>query len=175
MTYSSLTVMGGICCSPKGEKVFWRLPVGKSTAWRLLSNDNLTVDLTIKDLELAAYMAHLHISVPLMVPLEHTTKVDNAAAKSWASRGSVDSATSVGPLLIEDAWIYWQTQTHASVPRIAVVKNHDADAASRLKYLTVAEFARHFNETSPQQEPWRLCLLPCAAKHHMLTILHTKW
>ena len=57
---------------------------------------------------------------------------------------------------------------------IAVVDNHEADAASRLTHITVVEFTCHFNATFPQKEPWRLCLLPCAEKHCMLTMLHTK-
>ena len=90
--------MGGICCSPKGENFVWRLPVRNSTAKRLLREDNLTVDLAIKNLELAAYVEHLHIFAPLTEPLEHiATKVENKVAESWEIRGSVGSATAVGP------------------------------------------------------------------------------
>ena len=82
------------------ESTFWRLPVRNFIYQRLMSDDNPTGDLTINNMELSAYLAHLHIFAPLMVPLEHiSTKVDNTAADSWERRGSVSSATAVGPLL----------------------------------------------------------------------------
>ena len=39
---------------------------------------------------------------------------------------------------------------------------------------TVAEFTYHFKYTFPQQDSWRLLLLPCAEKHYMLKMVHTK-
>ena len=50
MTDASLTGMGGICHSPKGEHFVLRTPVEKSTAKRLLREGNPTSDLTINDL-----------------------------------------------------------------------------------------------------------------------------
>ena len=79
------------------------------------------------------------------------------------------------PLLIEAACIFQKTIIHTSVARISVVENYKADASSCLTCTAVAEFTCHSNSDFQQQEPWRLRLLPCAAKHHMLTMLHTKW
>ena len=80
----------------------------------------------------------------------------------------------VGPLLREALWIFSQTQMHASVARIAEVDNHEADAESIITHLTIGEFTHHFNFTFPQQDSWRLLLIPCVEKHHMLTTVHTK-
>ena len=116
---------------------------------------------------------HLDIFAPLMAPLKHIiTKVENTAAKIWAHRGIVRSASDIGPLLREYAWIFCQTQTHASVVCVAVTENHEADAASWLTHLPVLQFTRHFNTAFPQQYPWWMRLLLCVAKHHMLTMLH---
>ena len=95
--------------------------------------------------------------------------------ESWESRVSVISATVVGPLLREAAYIFWQTKTHTSVACIAGVKNHEADAALRITHLTYVAFTIHFNDTLPQQDPWWLHLLPFEAKHCMLIIFHTNW
>ena len=108
-TDASLTVMIGICRSPKEEHFVWRPPVGNSTAKRLLRDDNPIGYLTINNLELVVYVAHLHLFVPLMALLYHTaTKVENTASESWASIVSVSSATAVGPLLRAAAWIIRQ-------------------------------------------------------------------
>ena len=110
-----------------------------------------------------------------MAPLEHISpKLDNTATESWVIRGSVSSATAVGPLLRETVWICRQKQTHALVARIVVVGNLKADAVTILTHLTVAEFNCQFNNKYPQKEPWRLRLLLCAEKHRILTNMHTK-
>ena len=53
--------MGGICHIIKEEHFVWGIRVRKSTAKRLLSDDNPMVDFKINDLELAAYVSHIHI------------------------------------------------------------------------------------------------------------------
>ena len=64
--------------------------MGHINTQRLTTNENLARYLTINELELAAYVAHLHIFVPLMAPLEHIlTKVENTAAEGWSCRGSI--------------------------------------------------------------------------------------
>ena len=95
-----------------------------------LTDTNPTEFLTINNLEMAAYIAHLHLFAPRMAPLEHiSTRVDNTAAEIWARRGSVSTATAIGPLLREAAWITRQSKIHASIKRIPGVENIEADAA----------------------------------------------
>ena len=106
---ASLTGLEGICRSPIMEHFVWCLPVGQTTSQRLLSNDNQSRYLTTNDLELANYVAHIHIFAPLMDTLEHIfTKADNTAAEIWARRSSVSSATAVRLLLREAMWICHQ-------------------------------------------------------------------
>ena len=70
--------MGGIFCISSGHTFVWMLPVGRTTSQRLLSDYNPDGNLTINDLDLVSYVVHLHIFVPLMVPLDLTaTKVYN--------------------------------------------------------------------------------------------------
>ena len=80
-TDTSLTSMGGVYHRLSGEWHVWRLTFSPAIKSHILTNENPQGFLTINDLELAAYIAHLHLSVPRMAPLEHiTTGVDNTAA-----------------------------------------------------------------------------------------------
>ena len=125
----------------------------------ILTDKNPAGFLTINDLELAVYIAHLHLFAPRMAPLENiSTGVDNTAAESWARRGSVSTATAIGPLLQEAAWITCQAKIHASIKRIPRVENIEADAASRLTHLPVHDFLKSFNTFILQPTPWRLSL-----------------
>ena len=49
---------------------------------RLLTDDNPGGDMMIINIQLAAYVVHLHLFAPKMAPLEHIhTLVDNAATE----------------------------------------------------------------------------------------------
>ena len=99
-TYASLTGMGGVCYIPAGDWHVWRLKFRTAIRANILTDENPNGFLTINELELAAYIAHLHLFAPRMEPLEHiTTGVENTAAESWARCGSVSTATAIGPLL----------------------------------------------------------------------------
>ena len=65
--------MGGVFQIPSRRWYVWRLPVVKVTAWIFLTDKNLIEDLTIKYLELAEYVMHVHIFVALMDPLVDNT------------------------------------------------------------------------------------------------------
>ena len=122
--------MGGVCHSPNGDWHIWRLTFSTAIRANMITDKNPTGFLAINDLELAAYIAHLHLFAPRMAPLEHiSTGVENTAAESWARRGSVSSATAIGSLLREAAWITLQAKIHASIKRIPGVENIEADAA----------------------------------------------
>ena len=96
--------MDRVCHSPSGEWHVWRLTFSTSIQTHILTDDNPHGFLTINDLDLAAYISHLHLFNPRMAPLEHIkTGVYNTAAESWDRRGSVSTATAIGPLLQEAA------------------------------------------------------------------------
>ena len=96
--------MGGVCHSPSGEWHVWRLTFSTFIQANILTDENPQWFQTINNLELAAYISHLHFFAPRMAPLEHiTTGVDNTAAESWARRGSVSTATAIDPVLRESA------------------------------------------------------------------------
>ena len=78
---ASLTGMGGIFHSPSRHHFLWRLPLDRTTDQRLLSDKNPDGYTEIIDIELEAYIAHLHNFSPIMAPLEHNfAKVDNTMA-----------------------------------------------------------------------------------------------
>ena len=150
-TDASLTGMGGVCYSPSGDWHVWWLTFSTVIRAHILTDENPNGYLTINDLELAAYIAHLHLLAPRMAPLEHiSTGVDITAAESWARRGSVSIATAIAPLLQEAAWITRQAKTRASIKRILGVENIAADAALRLTHLPVRAFLKSFNNSFPQ-------------------------
>ena len=76
--------------------------MGANTVHIFLIEKNPLWDLTINNLDLAAYADHLHIFAPLMNPLYHiATKVENTAAEVWSKRGSSISSTAVSTLFRE--------------------------------------------------------------------------
>ena len=96
-TDASPEEMEGVCQIPSGKWFVWRLPLGKGTAQRLLTDENPSGDLTINNLGLAMYVANIHIFRFLMYPLEHiATKVNNMEVEEWYKQGSVRSATAFG-------------------------------------------------------------------------------
>ena len=82
--------MGVLCRSPTEEWNVWRLAVDSATKRRLLTDANPGRELTINNLELAAYVVHLHLFAPNMAHLGHIhILVNNMAAEGWAQRGSI--------------------------------------------------------------------------------------
>ena len=83
-TYASLTGMSGVCYIPSREWHVWRLTFSTAVRADILTDDNPQGFLTINDLELAVYIAHLHLFAPRMAPLKQkATGVDNTATESW--------------------------------------------------------------------------------------------
>ena len=95
----SLEVMGGVCQNPSKQWVLYRLPVGKTTYKRIITEDNPRGDLTINNIEIASSFAHLYIFNQLMDPLEHiSTNANKTVVEVWTKRGSVSSDTDAGLL-----------------------------------------------------------------------------
>ena len=164
--------MGGVYYISSGVWHVWRLKFSTAIRANIHTNENSQGFLTINDLDLAAYIAHLHLFAPHMAPLEHiSTGVDNTTAESWDRRGSVSIATAIGPLLREAAWITRQEKIHASINRIPGVENIEADASSRLTQLPLQTFIQSFNTSFPQPTPWRLYLLPSGVTPRLHTML----
>ena len=173
-TYASLTDMGGVCYIPSGEWHVWGLTFSTAIKANILTDENPQGYLTINDLELAAYIANIHLFAPFMAPLEQiTTGVDNTAAEIWARRGSVNTATAIFPLLREATWINRQAKIHASINSIPGVENIEADAASRLTHLPVHTFIQSFNTSFPHPMPWWLPFLPSGVTPRLHTMLLT--
>ena len=75
--------MGGVCHIPTGDWHIWRLTFSTAILANILTDKNPVGFLTINDLELAAYIAHLHLFALRMAPLEHI----------------YSTATAIGPLI----------------------------------------------------------------------------
>ena len=174
----SFTGTVGVCHSPSGEWHIWRLTFGTAIQAHILTDENPQGFLTINDLDLAAYIAHLHLFAPHMAPLEPTaTGVDNTAAESWARCGSFSTATATAtaivPLLQESAWITRQAKIHVSINCIPIVENIEADAASILTPLLLHTFLQSFNTSFPQPTTCRMYLLPSGVTPRLHTMLLT--
>ena len=115
------------------------------------------------------------IFTPNMAPLAHIHMyVDNTAAQVWANRGSVSTASSVGPILRELSLASRQQHIHASVGRVPGEDNKMADATSRLTHLPDRQFIYHFRSQFPQNNPWLLLPLSSDYKRQMTTMLPNK-
>ena len=67
--------MGGVCHSPNGDWHVWRLTFSTAIRANILTDKNPTGFLTINDLVLAAYIAHLHLLIAIVVaPREQDRK-----------------------------------------------------------------------------------------------------
>ena len=66
--------MGGVFYIPLGGWQVWRLTFSTTTQANILTDENPQGFLTINDLEMAAYITHIHFLAPRMAPLEHITK-----------------------------------------------------------------------------------------------------
>ena len=153
----------------------WWILFSTSIQANILTDENPKGFLTINDLELTAYITHLQLFAPRMNPLEQiTTGVENTATESWALCRSVSTATAIGPLLQEAAWITRQSKIHASITRIPGVEKIEADAALRLTHLPVHAFLKYFNTSFPQPTPWLLSLLPSRGTPRLHIMLLTK-
>ena len=92
--------MGGLCGDPEGQYFVWKFPFSLATQARLVSSSNPTGDATINDLELGALLMQILIFAPRIEPLAHIhTYINNTEAKGLANRGSVSTASSVGPIM----------------------------------------------------------------------------
>ena len=92
--------MGGLCRDPEGQYFVWSSSFPLTTQARLVSSSNPTVDVTINYIKLRALIMEILLFAPGMSPLTHIhTYVDNMTAQIWANRGSVSTASSVGPIL----------------------------------------------------------------------------
>ena len=91
--------MGGVCQDPEGQWLVLCQPFLWDMQAILVSDTNPKGDVTINDLELTALIAQVHLFDPKMPLLDHIhTVVNNRKVQGWDNRGSVESATEVGPI-----------------------------------------------------------------------------
>ena len=141
----------------------------------LVSDTNPKGDVTINDLELTALIAQVHLFDPKMPLLDHIhTVVNNRTVQGWANRGSVESATEVGPIQQDLACMASTHQIYTSVGWIKGSENTMADAASRPTQLPSRMFLTHSSLTFLQKNPWRLLTLPSGCRRELTSILHSK-
>ena len=99
----------------------------------------------INDLESGALLMQLLLFAPKMAPLVHIhTYVNNTVALGWANRGSVSTASSVGPILRDIPMAARQQHIHTSLGRVTGEDKKMADAASGLTHLPDRQILSHF-------------------------------
>ena len=138
--------MGGVFHIPSIQRFMLRLPIGNTTVQRLLTYKNLDGYITMNDLYISAYVAHLHIFAPLMEPLDHiATKLDNHTTKEGGICVSESSTISVVLLLKDADCIFRQTRNHTPVSYMVGINNKYSNSALRLTQLSVSQFMCRFN------------------------------
>ena len=118
---------------------------------------------------------HLLIFSPRMPSLAHIHMyVNKTVAQGWANRGSVSTASSVGPILRELSLAARRQHIHDSVGRVLGEDNNMADAASRITHLLDRQFISPFRTHFPNSKPWRLIYLTSGYKRKLTTMLRNK-
>ena len=142
--------MGGVCRDPEGQYFVWSSPFSLTTQACLVYSSNPTGDVTINDIELGALLMTMLLFVPRISPLAHIhTYVNKTESQGWANRGSVSTASSVGPILWGLSLAARRQHIHASVGRIPGDNSNMADAALRLTHLPDRKFLSHFPTNFP--------------------------
>ena len=86
-TYDSLEGMRGICRILTVKWHVWCLPISTATCQYFLKDDNPKGGLTINNLDLAGYVAPIHIFFPHIAPIKYnSTQVDNNTARVSVKR-----------------------------------------------------------------------------------------
>ena len=145
---------GGSTETRKANTFFWCTPFYPATHPRLDSSCNPNEDATINDLELGALLMQLLIFSPRMKLLVHIHNyVDNMAAQGWANRGSISTASAVGPILQDISLATRRQHIHAFDGSMPGEENKMADAASRLTHLPDRKFISHLRTHFLQSKP----------------------
>ena len=118
---------------------------------------------------------HILLFAPRMAPLMHIhTYVNKTSEEGWANRGSVSTASSVGPILQELALAERQQHIHASVGHVLGEDNNMADAVVSLTHLPDWKFLSQFCSHFQQSKLWRLLPLTSDYKRQLTTMLLNK-
>ena len=167
--------MGKVRQNPEVQYFVWRSPFSLTTEARLMSSSNSTGDMTTNNFKIGALLMQILLFAPRMASLAHIhTYIDNTAAQVWAKRGSVSTASSVGPILQELQLAARRQHIHASVGRVLGEDNNMADAASRITHLLDRQFISPFRTHFPNSKPWRLIYLTSGYKRKLTTMLRNK-
>ena len=111
--------MGGVFQDPTGQWLVWCSLFFAKTQNRLVSESVPQGDITINNLELAAFLVQHHLLAPRVIPLFHIrTVIDNTASQGWANRGRVISSCAVGAILRELALLTRQWRLYASIGQV---------------------------------------------------------
>jgi len=144
------TGMGGSFFSPTGEFFVWNSEFTPTTREMFITWDNPTIDLTIKDGELAAQVLQLAILSTFIQHLDHLLNgVGNISSRTWVRRISVSHPGASRPLLRYVAWLRRRYTFVSSLSYYPGVLNIMADAASRLFHLSGAALLAHFDSRCP--------------------------
>lgn len=80
----SLIVLGVLFQIPQREWYMWCLLLGETTKHRSLLDENLLGGVMANDLDLVAYVVHLNIFAPFIVPLDNiNSKLENTMVEWW--------------------------------------------------------------------------------------------
>lgn len=150
--------MGGIWLHPNLQPLLWRAPFPRSIQRLLVSSDNPTGSITNSDLEQAGMIAHQDIIAQHWDVRERTIASlgDNTPALSRMAKGSVTSIDIPAHLCRLSALHQRHHRYLAQYDHIAGSANSMADDCSRLWHLTDSQLLSHFQQTYPQEQPWKL-------------------
>ena len=174
--HESLDPRGDPTKVPSHDPLLWRLEWPQDIIDKLVTEKNPTGTITNSDLELAGGLLHLEAICQHYDVRERTllSRTDNLATLFWQRKGSA-TTHKVPAHLLRLFGIH--QRYHRYVPRhdyISGVSNPMADDASRLFYMSDAEFLAYFNSTFPQVSSFHHVHLPPQVISSVISALRRK-
>ena len=137
--------MGRICRDPTGQWFFWKAYFPPTTQALLASSNNPRGDISINDLNMCIYLAHISLFCPCMSPLAHIlSQFNNTAVMGGTKRSIVSTATTVGPLLRYISLLSINSHVHSPIYHISGEDNCMSYSAYCLTHITYRFFLAHF-------------------------------
>ena len=168
--------MGGVIFTAEHPPIVWRAPFPLDIQQEVVTDKNLSGKITNSDLEQAGVLAHQDVICQNFDVRECTlaTGCDNTPAVSRNRKGSVTNADSAAYLCRLSSFHQRQHRYCPEVSYLGGPSNVMADDASRLWDRSDSQLLSHFNQTYPQEQPWRLCPLRPEMLSALISALHTK-
>jgi hypothetical protein len=168
--------MGGVFFTADHQPIVWRARFPDDVQKEVVTDKNLRGRITNSDLEQAGVLGHQDVICQHFDVRECTlaTGCDNTPSVSRNRKGSITTDDAAAYLCRLSSFHQRHYRYFSEISYLAGPANVMADDASRLWELSDSQFLLHFDQTYPQEQPWRLCHLRPETLSALICSLHTK-